>query len=117
MATNEEIARREDGLCLVSHKKGDDVNEIEHRGSYPKNKQVEAGIFDETNRVLLSRKVHVDLGSPVVGKQMLRYLLYLKYGGKYKRPELTEWEHDTIVKYLMYIYAEWPRPSLKENVK
>jgi hypothetical protein len=116
-STREEIVIRDGGLCIVCAMLGSDVHEINHRSTCPKDKQVESGIFNKTNRVLLCRKHHIDIGSPYVGKVLLRYLLHLKYG--YQRPaEIPEnWFMDTIVRYLMYVNAGWKRPDLKENLK
>ena len=86
IATNAEIIEREQGLCLVCGRVGHDVHEIRHRSDYPKDKQAEAGIFAKENRCLLCREHHQDLGSGVIAKIILRYLLHVKYG--YPRPDL-----------------------------
>ena len=110
------VRERDLDICLVTGLPADDIHEIRHRSNVPKHMQEESGIFELENGVELSRQVHADLGSPYVGKVMLRYLLHLKYG--YPRPmEIPEnWFMDTIVRYLMYVNAGWKRPDLKENL-
>jgi hypothetical protein len=110
------IRERDMDRCLVTGKPADDIHEIVHRSTCSKRNQVKNGIFTLENGCELSRNVHAEIGSPYVGKVMLRYLLHLKYG--YPRPpEIPEnWFMDTIVKYLMYVNAGWKRPDLKENI-
>lgn len=81
-----EVWERQDGLCLVCDRMAHDVHEIRHKSDFPKHMQEGAGIFTLQNCVGLCREHHQDLGSGVIAKKILLYLLHVKYG--YPRPDL-----------------------------
>ena len=71
---------REQGLCILCNGAGQEFHEITQRSHYPRKKQVEAGIFEPDNMVLLCRRCHQDYGNTKWGELTFKVLLFVRYG-------------------------------------
>ena len=85
------VVLRDGRLCFLYDFCGnaaDDLHEIDpKRGDYPPEQQIEK-VFTLENSILLCRACHQNLGQTKFGAVMFKYLLWLRHGGTYKRPDL-----------------------------
>jgi len=75
----EVVYAREQGQCILCPNAGQEFHEITQRSHYPKKRQVEAGIFNPENMVLLCQRCHQDYGNTKWGEKTFRVLLFVKY--------------------------------------
>ena len=75
----EVVYAREQGQCILCPNAGQEFHEITQRSHYPKKRQVEAGIFEPENMVLLCQRCHLHYGNTKWGELTFRELLVVRY--------------------------------------